>query len=52
MLIEVIALIEKKNRYTETVRDRETGELLIKKDEPLKSHTGRGTAQKKEDGNR
>ena len=33
------------NRYTETITDPETGEVLREVDEPLTGHTGRGSAK-------
>lgn len=35
------------NRYTETVMDPDTGEIIHQTDEPLTEHRGHGSAKKK-----
>ncbi len=37
------------NRYTETVTDPDTGEIIHQTEEPLTDHRGRGSAKKKKD---
>ncbi len=37
------------DRYTETVTDPDTGEIIHHTDEPLTEHRGRGSAKKKKD---
>ena len=50
-LVEHTREIDRENdRYHETVRDAETGELIHSKTEPLSKHRGHGTAKKKDAG--
>lgn len=39
----------RENRYTEVVRDPDTGEIIHEADEPLRHHRGHGSAKQKRD---
>jgi hypothetical protein len=44
--MDLVRVVDRRNnRYRETVRDPETGDVVRDVDEPLTEHTGRGSAR-------